>query len=256
MYIDTHSHITFPGLLEDLDGVTQRASAAQVTDIIVPGTDAQRDWNEIINLPKSKNGVRLHKVLGVHPHHELGPDDIEVLRTTPDLVAIGEIGLDGSEDFSEAEQVRQKAVLLPQLGVARERDLPIIVHSRDCFNALYDFLANNWNGPAVIHCFTGTLEEARAWLDLGYDISVTGIITFSSAKPLRDVVQELPHNRVFIETDAPFLAPQRWRGKQNEPSYVPAVAACLAELWDVSTTDISRLTSENARRFFRLPEHG
>lgn len=260
--IDTHCHLNYEPLSTDVEGVLQRASSAGVDRIIIPGT----------RMDSSESAVALAGQydtiwagVGLHPSeaHLVGEVEIErigALALNPRVVAIGEVGLDYHEDLEgvgesevEARKVRQKGLLWQMIALAKENNKPLIIHSRDCFQDLYDILKADAAGiPAVIHCFTGTMEEAKAWLDLGFHLSLTGILTYKSAGDLREVAKIIPWERLMIETDAPWLAPQAFRGKTCEPAMVREVALLLADLRGVSLEEVDQRTTSTADSFFKL----
>ncbi len=262
--IDTHCHLTYPDFSDDFEHVVQRAADVGVTDIVIPGTDLVSS-KQAIDLAATY--AQLHACAALHPIHaheqiEGWEEEFRGMVAGGNLVAIGEIGLDyyhmeGIEEGDVAGRQRridqQMACLATQLNVAHEFDLPIIVHSRDCFTDLHTILRSEHNGKkAVIHCFTGTKDEAFTWLDLGFLISFTGILTYKKSSDLREVAASIPLDRIMIETDAPYLAPEGHRGKRCEPMFVRNVAECLAEIRGVSNEEIDRITSATARKFFEI----
>ena len=262
VFIDSHAHIDFPEFDDDRAAVLERAREAGVECILNPGSD----------LAASQRAARLarqHDIIfhavGLHPHHAKEVDDrtweqfTELARgSTP--VAIGEIGLDYHYDFSPREQ--QQEVFRRQVRLTLELDLPIIIHCReaydDCLGILNDEAPGaNWRG--VLHCFTGTAADARAFLDRGFKISFAGMITFRNAEDLRETAATISPDRLLLETDAPYLAPQPVRGKRNEPAFVVHTANVLAGLYGLTVEDIARVTTANARELFGLgvqPAHG
>jgi TatD DNase family protein len=169
------------------------------------------------------------------------------------VVAVGETGLDFHYDHSprpaQVESFRRS------LRIARQAGKPVVVHVREADGACAEALASEGVPPAggVIHCFTGDAAAARRYLDLGLFLSVAGVVTFKAAEALRQAVRTVPRDRLLVETDCPFLAPVPWRGKRNEPAYVARTAEKVAELWETSLEVVGEITSENARRLFRLP---
>ncbi|NGX27566.1 MAG: hypothetical protein K940chlam6_01504, partial [Chlamydiae bacterium] len=171
------------------------------------------------------------------------------------LVAIGETGLDYFYEHSPKKL--QQEFLARYFALASQNDLPIIFHCREAFHDLFAMADEMYqNRPAVLHCFTGTKEEAKGCLDRGWFVSFSGIITFKKSKELRDVVQYVPLEQMFVETDTPYLAPQSHRGKQNEPAFVIEIAEKIAEIKGVSLEEVEKVTSENISRFFRLQAIG
>jgi TatD DNase family protein len=252
--IDSHCHLTYEQLHSQLDGVLQRAAAAGVTRIITIGTSLA-DARRAIALCANHPNIRC--AIGVHPHHAAEATDADVaalrdLEPDPHVLALGEMGLDYHYDFSPRD--RQKHVFVTQLQLARETNRPIVIHCReavdDCLAILDDF-------PGLVadfHCFTGTRDEARRILDRGHLIGFTGILTYKRSDELRDIARFIPPDRMLVETDAPYLAPEPVRKhRNNEPSYVVHTAAALAKVRNTKLDEIDRLTTENAKRFFRWP---
>ena len=193
----------------------------------------------------------------MHPHDakDVGPEELEALRrltTHPKVVAVGETGLDYYYNHSPHEV--QERVFRNFIHMACETNLPIIVHERDAAEKAAELLYQEGNGKlcGVIHCFTGTYEAARAYLDLGFYLSFTGIITFKNAEPLRAVVRQIPLERVLVETDAPYLTPVPHRGKRNEPAYVRLVAETVAKVRGISLEAVATMTSANAQNLFKI----
>lgn len=248
MIIDTHCHLTYEPLAGDIPAVLEEASRVGVARIIVPGTTVNSS-QAAIALARQYPG-QIYAAAGVHPGHASEEEDALIATLIPECVAVGEIGLDATEG---GELAGQYPALDRQLQLADAHSKPIIVHSRDCFTQLHEVLAAQWKGKgAVIHCFTGTQEEATAWLDLGFHISLTGILTYKNAEGLREVAAWLPKDRVMVETDAPWLAPVPYRGKSCTPAMVVEVARTLAGLWEMSLEETARITTKNAETFFHL----
>lgn len=255
-FIDSHAHLDGDDYQSQIDEVLVRAAAVGVTQIVCIGASAGYDSN-----PKTVELVQdrpsLYATVGIHPHDAqlATPEVIEKIRGLAQrekVVAIGEIGLDYYYDHSpRADQHRAFRAFL---GVARERKLPVVIHTRDAeddtLQILKDEGAQDLGG--VIHCFTGTEKLAQGALDLGFCISFSGVLTFKSADPLRAIARDLPRDRVLVETDCPYLTPVPLRGKKNEPAYVLYTAQKLAELWQVDLDQVKRQTAENTRRLFRL----
>jgi TatD DNase family protein len=251
MFTDTHAHLAYPGLIEDLPGVIQRAKAAGVERIVSIATTLD-DARHTLELTCQYENV--FAAVGLHPGEipQVSMGDIRELArlaSGPKVVAIGETGLDyyrGREN-----QRAQKDLFWAQLELARQRDLPVVIHNRaadhDCLE-----IVRQAKPRGVMHCFSGDEKFAFECLDLGLFISFTGILTFQNAGPLRAVARKLPLDKIMLETDAPYLAPVPHRGRRNEPAYVPHIAAVLAELKGTTVEEIARVTSRNAERLFQL----
>jgi TatD DNase family protein len=252
MLIDSHCHLDFPDFAADLDAVAERARSAGVTRMVTISTRIKRH-QEVLAVAARFPDV--YCSVGTHPHHadqELDIGVAELIARTghPKVVAIGEAGLDYHYDNSpHAAQLRG---FRTHIAAARATGLPLVIHSRDA-DAEMALVLEEETGkgafPAVLHCFTGGRELARRAIALGLFISFTGILTFKKSDELREIARGLPADRILVETDAPYLAPGRHRGRRNEPAYVVETAKVLAETRGVPTEEIARLTSEN---FFRL----
>ena len=254
MLVDSHCHLDYKGLTEDCAGVIARAKAAGVGRMVNIGT-TQKDFKNVRATAEAFDEVFCS--VGIHPHHvdeegeKLTVDDLVVYAKHPKVVAIGETGLDyfynhGSHD-SQHESFRE------HIRAGIETDLPIIVHSRDAEEDTVRILKEEGHGPkkpkGVLHCFSSRRILATEALEIGFYVSLSGILTFKKSQELRDIVKDVPMDRLLVETDSPFLAPEPYRGKTCEPAFVVNTARVLAEIKGVSEIEIARLTTEN---FFRL----
>lgn len=251
MLTDSHCHLA---MVENAGELLDRARAGGVSGIVVPGTNLG-DAPGAISVANSREGV--WAAVGFHPHDAKDCDDeaftrIKELARSEKVVAIGEIGLDYHYNYSPP--LTQKAVFLRHLELARELDLPVIIHNRESTADLLDVLRSFPPGyvRGVLHSFTETLAVARELVDLGFLISFSGILTFRTAESLRNVAANLPHDRVLIETDTPYLAPVPHRGKSNEPAFVRRIAETLALLWTVPVEEVAESTTTNFEKFFRV----
>ena len=254
--IDTHCHLADPKLYGDLDGVLSRAADAAIGTIVSVGAissiETDRRTVEI-----AERHPHIYAAIGVHPHDakDCDADRISALRElaqSKKVVAIGESGLDFHYMHSPVEA--QEAALRRQLELAAELGLPITIHCRDAEERLTT-IVREVGMPArggVIHCFTGNTDAAREFVALGFHISFSGIVTFRNARDIQVAAPTVPADRVMVETDAPYLAPEPYRGKRNEPAYVRRTLEVLAKLRGVDADDLARITSENARRLFRI----
>lgn len=254
--VDTHCHLDFESLVEDIDGVIGRAAEAGVERIIVPALDLS-NVRAVLALAERHAGV--FAAVGVHPNSAAGwrdawIDDLRALGRHEKVVAIGEIGLDYYWDKTPVEI--QHRVLALQLELAAELNLPVIIHNRDAAPDVLRLLAASplaqMKLPGVLHSFSADWATAEAALSLGFYLGFTGPLTFKKADELRDIAARAPLDRVLIETDAPYLTPHPYRGRRNEPAYVRYVAEKLAEVRGLSLEDIARTTTTNAERLFRL----
>jgi TatD DNase family protein len=252
MLVDSHCHLDFPDFAEDLDGIVARAEAAGVGKLVTISTRVRRLPALLAIAERFPN---VYCSVGTHPHNADEEDGIpaeELIELTkhPKVIALGEAGLD---NFYEHESSgAQERGFRAHIAAARATGLPLEIHTREadeqCGAILADEMAKG-AFKAVLHCYTGGRELAMKAIDMGLSISFTGIITFKKSQELRDLAAELPADRIMVETDAPYLAPGKWRGKRNEPSYVVETAKVLAETRGVSLEELSRQTTEN---FFRL----
>jgi TatD DNase family protein len=253
MFIDSHCHLNYKGLVEDQQGVLGRARAAGVSTMLNISTRAS-EWDEVIGLAEQESDVWAS--VGIHPHEADIHPDVETSTLVerahhPRVVGIGESGLDFYYDRSNRD--RQRASFRAHIAAARETGLPIIVHTRDAEEDTHHILAEEMGKGAyagVIHCFTASGDFARKALDLGFYISISGIATFKNAKDLQATAREIPPDRLLIETDAPFLAPVPNRGKTCEPAFVADTARFLAGLRGESVEQLAASTSVNFRSLF------
>lgn len=249
-WIDIHAHLNM--LEEGVDAAIANAKAAGVKKIITIGTEPA-DHPIVLDIAR-KYYPDVYCTLGVHPHDgqvytEAAGKFIEDHVSDPCVVAVGEIGLDYYYDQSPRHQ--QQAAFRAQMEIAKRAKMPIEVHTRDADEDTVEIL-KEYQGDVtgVIHCFTGTEWLARQCLDLGYNISISGVVTFKNADSLRSIVKMLPLDRIHVETDAPFLAPIPMRGKKNTPSYVVHTAKFVADLKGVSLEELCLQTRQNALKMF------
>lgn len=256
MAIDSHAHLEMEQFDSDREAVIARAAAAGLTAIITVGTT-------IPDCEKAAEIARLHPqvyaAVGIHPHEvkEIVAGTFDTLRTLArqeKVVAIGEIGLDFFYDHSPQEV--QLRCFAEQLDLALELDLPVIIHDREAHAETLQILRRGKGRlRGVLHCFSGDQQMARECLKMGLHLSVAGPVTYKKADQLRAVAREIPAERLLIETDAPYLAPQPWRGKRNEPAYVVETARCLAAIRGVAFEELASQTEENACQLFGLTQH-
>lgn len=254
-FVDSHCHLDYPGLAADASAVVERARAAGVETLLTISTRLS-SFASVLELASRFPDVWV--TTGVHPHQAAEePDGLEPAPFLANakqakVVAIGECGLDYFYDKSPREV--QARSFRAQLDAARQTDLPFIVHTRDADDDTAAVLMEAARGATlrgVIHCYSTSPELGWKAIDLGLHLGLGGIMTFKRSDELRATVQALPKERVLLETDAPFLAPEPYRGKRNEPAYVPYVAQVLAELWGTDTADVGRITTANFFELFR-----
>jgi TatD DNase family protein len=256
MLIDSHAHIQGNEYDDEVEAVIERARGVGVEKIIAVGGAGDMSSNtDAIALADSFHAV--YATVGMHPHDakDVGIEELETLRgltTHPKVVAVGETGLDYYYNHSSHEL--QEQVFSSFIHMACETGLPIVVHERDAAEKAAELLRQEGNGNlcGVIHCFTGNYQAARAYLDLGFYLSFTGIITFKNAEPLRAVVRQIPLDRILVETDAPYLTPVPHRGKRNEPAYVRFVAEAVAKVRGISLEEVASITTANTQKLFSL----
>ena len=245
---DTHCHLGLDGKAVPADE-HMRARAAQVTDMLVVGIDAATS-RTARDLAAQLPGV--HWSAGLHPNDSSRFDAewsaLTALAETPGCTAIGETGLDNFRDRTPAPQ--QERALRAHLALARRVDLPVIFHCRDAFAPLFAVLRSEQQVRGVMHCFSGGVEQAREALDLGLYLSFAGPLTYPKNQALRDAAAFAPADRIVVETDAPFLPPQRRRGQRNEPAFVVETLDALAQARGITLADAAALTFSNATALF------
>ncbi len=254
-YIDTHTHLHIEQFDDDRDEVIQRATAAGVAQMITLGTDVASSRKA---LAISRKYSQIFACAGLHPSeaHLCRPDDAESIKhmaqTETKIVAIGEIGLDFY--WEKAHHAAQYDVFRQMISIAQSLELPVVIHNRSAQREMQWFFqeAKIYALNGVMHCFAGDIDDARFYLDMGLHISFTANITYKNVDPA--VVEYVPLNRLMIETDSPYISPAQFRKKRNEPANVTFVAQRLAEIRKLSVDEIARVTTENARRFFKLTE--
>ncbi|HET9429367.1 MAG TPA: TatD family hydrolase [Allosphingosinicella sp.] len=253
MFIDSHCHLNYKGLVEQQQAVLGRARAAGVERMLNISTRAS-EWDEVIGLAEREDDVMAS--VGIHPHEaDLHPDihaDMLVEKAAhPKVIGIGETGLDYYYDHSDRERQRQS--FRAHIAAARQTQLPLIVHTRDAEEDTYAILAEEMGTghfPALIHCFTASRRFSEQVLALGLYISLSGIVTFKNARDLQEAARAIPLDRLLIETDAPFLAPVPNRGRTCEPAFVADTAAFLAQLRGEPIDRLAEATSANFHRLF------
>jgi TatD DNase family protein len=256
MLIDSHAHIQGKEYAGEVETVIARAREAGIDKIIAVGGAGEMSSNhDAVALASLYDDV--YATVGMHPHDakDVGPEELKSLRELtihPKVIAVGETGLDYY--YSHSPHDVQRRVFMDFINLARQAGLPLIVHERDAAQDAAQLLRSEGTGDlrGVIHCFTGNYEAACAYLDLGFYLSLTGIITFKNAEPLRDVVRQVPLKKILIETDSPYLTPVPHRGKRNEPAYVRLVAEAVAIIKSVSLEEVAQITSGNARELFSI----
>src|SRR6266446_2226659 len=258
--VDTHCHLADAKFRDDVEAVIERGVAAGVSQMISVGAIGPIE-SDRLTIEIAERHENIFAAVGVHPHDakDCSPERIAQLRelaASKKVVAIGESGLDFH--YMHSPRDAQEASLRAHLMLANETDLPIVIHCRDAEQRLVE-IVREVGIPArggVIHCFTGHQAAAREFLALGFYISFSGILTFKNVAPIREAARFVPEDRVLVETDAPYLAPEPYRGRRNEPAYVMRTLEILAKLRDVDAAALGTQIIANSARVFRVPAAG
>lgn len=253
MLIDSHCHLEYAGLAEDQQGVLARARASGVGGFLNIST-RRNEWEKVVGTAAREDDVWAS--VGIHPHEADAHADLDLAALLeaaehPKVIGIGETGLDYYYDKSD--RAVQRALFRVHIAVARETGLPLIVHTRDAEDDTAAILADEMEKgafPALIHCFTASMDFARKVLDMGLTISLSGIVTFKNARELQEIAAELPGGRILVETDAPFLAPVPHRGRTCEPAFVSDTASFVAQLRGVDVAELATITTRNFHQLF------
>jgi len=256
--VDSHAHLEFAQFDTDRAAMLERARRAGVELVLAIGSGTSPTERLDAAIPFAEEHDWIYATVGIHPHDAAVATEahfaaLDELARHPRVIGWGEMGLDYYYDYSPREL--QKQVFREQLRQARLAKLPAIIHCRDAWEDCLEILEQDWRSGGlggIFHCFTGTLEEARRGLDLGFLISFAGNVSYPKNQSLRDVAREIPLDRMLTETDSPFLAPQGRRGKRNEPAFVVEVAQTLASVRDLGTDLVAGATTANFRRLFGL----
>ncbi|MEB1809650.1 MAG: TatD family hydrolase [Bacillaceae bacterium] len=254
MLFDTHVHLNADQFEEDRAEVIQRAQEAGVTHMVVVGFDEKTIKGALEIAEEYEN---IYAAVGWHPVDAIDMTDqhlawLEELAAHPKVVALGEMGLDYHWDKSPKDV--QKEVFRKQIRLAKKVNLPIIIHNREASQDIVDILREEEASQVggIMHCFSGSVEIAKACLDMNFHISFGGPVTFKNAKKPKEVAVEVPLDRLLIETDCPYLAPHPYRGKRNEPAYVELVAKQIAELKEMTYEELTQQTMDNAKKLFNI----
>lgn len=252
MLIDSHAHLCSPALQEDLENLLQRAQAAGIEAIVNIATNPH-ELEKALELSRAYPWIYPAGATTPHDAEKEGELHFEIFASyarSGDLVAIGETGLDYYYWKDSAEQ--QQELLRRYLSLAKECSLPVVIHCRDAFSDFFRILDEHPSVKGVLHCFTGTLAEAREVIARGWYLSLSGIATFKKSEELREVARFVPLDRLLIETDAPYLAPVPYRGKPNEPAYLIETAKCLAQARGMDLEEFLLATRNNSKVLFCL----
>jgi TatD DNase family protein len=256
MFVDAHAHIDRRFFKEELPGVLSRFREAGIHAVVTVGSG--RDVADIqAAVDVARENADIVAVIGCHPHDADGLDDtllatIRSMAADPVVRGIGETGLDFHYDLSSRDG--QARSFEAQLDLAADLGLPVVIHSREATARCLEIVraARRRDNPGQIHCFTGGLDEARRWLDLGFMVSIPGVVTFRNTEALAEAVAFVPDDSLLIETDSPYLAPVPKRGRTNEPAFLVHTAAAVAAIRGQSVEHVARITSANAAKLFKL----
>jgi TatD DNase family protein len=252
MLIDSHAHLEMKEFEPDREEVINRASQAGVDLIVTVGTNLNLSRKAVALAGRYEN---IYATVGVHPHDvakisNKTYDDLKELARQKKVVAYGEIGLDFFRNISP--QDKQIEMFGKQLEIAHELGLPVIIHDREAHLQTLEIVDSSQVRQGVFHCFSGDYAVAKKCLDLGFYLSIPGVVTFTKAKTIQDVVSKVPLSSLLLETDCPYLTPDPYRGKRNEPAYIIHTARKVAEIKGVSLEEVAMVTSENTRILFRI----
>ncbi len=259
--IDSHAHLDVADFEADRVEVLERARLAGVSAVLAIGSGPGPEKLSAA-LPFAEENNWVYASVGIDPHEarlatDAHFDELNRLAKHPRVIAWGEVGLDYHYDHSPRDV--QQRVFRTQLDQARVAKKPVIIHCREAWSDCLAILEQNWCRAGlggILHCFSGTLDDARRGIEMGFMVSFAGNLTYPKAQNLRDVARELPLQSLLIETDSPFLAPQRYRGKRNEPAYVTEVARTMANVRNLAADEVAGITAANFRRFFKLGSSG
>lgn len=253
--VDSHAHLELEPLVLDPEAVVHRAAQAGVAAIVTVGIDLE-DARQALNI--ADRFANVFACLGFHPHNAKDVDDdlfmaMEQLASHPKVKGYGEIGLDFFRNHSPHD--RQRAVFEEQIALAKRLSKPVVIHLRDAYPEGLSMLEKAAPFPrgGVIHCFSGNEDDARRALELGFHLSIPGTVTYKKNQQLRDIVRTVPSDRILVETDCPFLAPEPLRGKDNEPAFMVHTVRKIAEVLEMPFAEVARTTAANAVRLFGLP---
>ncbi|SPN73901.1 Uncharacterized deoxyribonuclease YcfH,putative DNAse,Mg-dependent DNase,hydrolase, TatD family,TatD related DNase [Chlamydia serpentis] len=257
---DAHVHLSDDAFCQDIDAVLQRAQDCGIS-LVVNVTTTEEELSRSFTYAERFSNIRFCHVGGTPPQ-DVDQDIEQNFKTfhaaahSKKLAAIGEVGLDYYFAVTEEGVARQKKVLQRYLDLSLEYQLPLVVHCRGAFSDFFSMLSQHYHNdsracPGMLHCFTGTLEEAQELISWGWFISISGIVTFKNAEDLRDLVIQLPLEHLLIETDAPFLSPVPHRGKKNEPAHVIHTMDIIANLKGITSQELAAIAYENVLRFLR-----
>ena len=255
MYFDTHAHYYDDAFDADRDKVLSALPAAGVELALCPGCDLVSSRQSVA---LAERYPHLYAAVGFHPENLEGVSldqlsEIEAMAAHPKVKAIGEIGLDYYWEKDPDKRKLQRDFFSAQLSLAEKLDLPAIVHDREAHKDSLDMVRAHPNARGVFHCYSGGVEDAKTLVIMGWMVSFTGVVTFKNARRALEVIEWLPMDRIMIETDAPYMAPEPYRGKRNDSRYVFRMAEAIAQVKGLTAEEVGRITTENGKRFFNIP---
>ena len=256
MLVDSHCHLDFPDFAAERDAVVARAHEAGIMRMLTISTRLD-EFAAVLAIARGYDGIWCS--VGVHPHEaadhaDLVPNDLVALTDDPKVVAIGETGLDFHYDLSPRDV--QERIFRAHIAAAITSGLPLVIHSREADDRMAEILREARPAAGVMHCFSSGRALAEAALEVGFYISISGIVTFRNADELRAIVRDVPLDRLLVETDAPYLAPVPYRGKRNEPAFVAATAEAIARLKGIEPEELAAATTANFFRLFNKAGNG
>ena len=255
MYFDTHAHYYDDAFDADRDEVLSALPAAGVELALCPGCDLVSSRQSVA---LAERYPHLYAAVGFHPENLEGVSldqlsEIEAMAAHPKVKAIGELGLDYYWEKDPDKRKLQRDFCSAQLSLAEKLDLPVIFHDREAHKDSLDMVRAHPNARGVFHCYSGSVEDAKTLVIMGWMVSFTGVVTFKNARRALEVIEWLPMDRIMIETDAPYMAPEPYRGKRNDSRYVFRMAEAIAQVKGLTAEEVGRITTENGKRFFNIP---
>ena len=255
MYFDTHAHYYDNAFDADRDAIVSALPAAGVELALCPGCDLESSRQSVA---LAEQYPHLYAAVGFHPENLEGASldqlsEIEAMAAHPKVKAIGEIGLDYYWEKDPGKRKMQRDFFSAQLSLAERLDLPAIVHDREAHRDSLDMVRAHPNARGVFHCYSGGVEDAKTLVIMGWMVSFTGVITFKNARRALEGIEWLPMDRIMIETDAPYMAPEPYRGRRNDSRYVFRMAEAIAQVKGLTAEEVGRITTENGKRFFNIP---
>lgn len=253
MFIDVHAHLDNVRYEEDLDTIVKNAKEKCVEKIITAGYDLNSSY---VDVEIANSFENVFATVGVHPENVEGLEKnylekLETLLKNKKVVAIGEIGLD--YHWRKDNQELQKKIFIEQIDLANKLDLPIVVHCRDAVGDTLQILKEHTpKRESLMHCYGGSVESAKEFIKLGFSFSFGGVVTFKNAKNVQEVVKNIPLEKIMLETDCPYMSPEPYRGKVNEPKNIPIIAEKIADIKNIKIDEVEKNTTKNAEKMFKI----